>query len=170
MRSLFLLAGSLVFLGCAHQAEERVVFVERSEPSFEVAAPSTPAVVAQQDPTNRPRLGHVVTLGQNSPDAAYDSPDAPPPPPAAPQGPNVVINNYGSGGYGYGYGGYYGGYGYGYPGSYGTGTRGARSQQRSTQAWAPNGNEGAARTAAPGQTPGVAGNWPTPPSYGPRPR
>ena len=97
---------------------------------------------------------------------------------AAPQreasggGPNVVVNNnitvVGApavyGGYGYG------GYGYG---GYGRSSRGGRadpprSNGVTTQPWAASGWEGAGRTAAPGQTPHIGGNWAPAPSHGPR--
>ena len=78
---------------------------------------------------------------------------------------------------GYGYGGYYGTYGgYGY-GGYGRGSSalhgghggdGMSGRGGSNGAWAPTGWEGAGRTAAPGHTPGVGGNWAPAPSYGPR--
>ena len=59
----------------------------------------------------------------------------------------------------------YGGYG-GYGRTYGT-RDGSRTQQ-TQQSYAPNGWEGAGRTAAPGMTPHVGGNWAPPPSHGPR--
>ena len=69
------------------------------------------------------------------------------------------------------YGGYgYGGYGYG---GYGRSSRGGRadpprSNGVTTQPWAASGWEGAGRTAAPGQTPHIGGNWAPAPSHGPR--
>jgi hypothetical protein len=98
---------------------------------------------------------------------------------AAPQvqatgGPNVVVNNNitvvgGPTVYG-GYGGY------GYSRSTGRSNGGrvdstagrGNGQGTPSQAWAPSGWEGAGRTAAPGQTPHVGGNWAPPPSHGPR--
>ena len=69
---------------------------------------------------------------------------------------------------------YYGGYGYGGYGGYGraTGFYGGESRsfgaaQSTTSQWGATGWEGARRTAAPGQTPGVGGNWSPAPSYGP---
>ena len=132
----------------------------------EVAAP----VTLEAAPV-RPRLAQTLTLGQGA-EPSYTA--------TVPQqaqgmngGSNVVVNNnitvvgsppvYG----GYGYGGY-GGYGYG------SGGAGARDYGRGTSstsrsgAWAPSGWEGAGRTAAPGRTPGVGGNWAPAPSHGPR--
>jgi hypothetical protein len=69
--------------------------------------------------------------------------------------PPVVYGGYGYGGYG----------GYSYRGSRG-GAVGGRAG--TSPAWRASGWEGAQRTAAPGQTPGVGGNWSPPPSYGPQ--
>lgn len=124
----------------------------------------------------RPRLSHTVTLGQD--DGVYATPATVP---DDARDPSVVINNvivvnppgygaYGYGAYGYGYGGYgYGDYGRASHGvSYGRTVRGATTSEG---AWpsgrAPRGWEGAQRTAPPGKTPGVGGNWSPPPSYGP---
>lgn len=127
-------------------------------------------------PTAPPRLSHVVTLGEES----Y----APMPVPgAASQGNGtVVINNNVTVGGGYGYGGYgYGGYAYGYGGTgygrgyyRGGGYTGSSTYQAShaaggSNSWGATGWEGAGRTAAPGHTPNVGGNWSAPPSAGPRP-
>ena len=125
--------------------------------------------IAPEAAPQRPRLAQTVTLGQGGSEAVYAG--------AAPQqaqgmtggGPNVVVNNnitvVGSpgvyGGYGYGYGGGYGGAG---ARDYG---RGSSSTSRAG-AYPPTGWEGAQRTAAPGRTPGVGGNWAPAPSYGPR--
>lgn len=125
-----------------------------------------------EKPVVRPRLSQTVTLGQGQQEAYQPSPD---PAVVAPPSSNVIINNnvtvlgappvYGYGGYGYGYG--YGGWGYGW----GSGARDARvgSSPRNggSQPWGSTGWEGAQRTAPPGQTPGVGGNWSPPPSYGP---
>jgi hypothetical protein len=117
-----------------------------------------------------------VTLGQGTPEPIYV-------PGAQPQqaGANgVVVNNnitVVNGQPGYGYGGYYGGYGYGGYGGYGRGSsavgvardgRGGGSGMPANGAWAPTGWEGAQRTAAPGRTPGVGGNYAPAPSFGPR--
>jgi len=137
----------------------------------EVVQPVAPEAPA---PARR-RLSEVVTLGQGTPEPIY----VPGQQPAQAGGPNgVVVNNnitVVNGQPGYGYGGYYGGYGYG---GYGRGTsalNGSRDGRGGTTtgsggngAWAPNGWEGAQRTAAPGHTPGVGGNWSSAPSYGPR--
>ena len=96
-------------------------------------------------------------------------PSAPAPTQAAP-GTNVVVNNtvvvqapppmY--------YGGYgsYGAYSYGYRGA-GRVSDGPRGGSRGSSMWGSTGWEGARRTAAPGQTPGIGGNWSPPPSFGP---
>jgi hypothetical protein len=119
-------------------------------------------------PAARPRLSQTVTLGQGA-ESQY-TPSAPPPVAGAGGGnQNVVVNNNivvqpGYGGYA-GYGGYrtYGGYGrattfY---------NNDARGGSRAPNQWGATGWEGARRTAAPGQTPGVGGNWSPAPSYGP---
>lgn len=124
--------------------------------------------VAPEAPQVRRRLSQTVTLGQGTAEAIYAIP------PAAAQGQgqggnNVTVNNnvtvvqqppifYGG----------YGGYG---DGGYGTGNNGRDGASRGTptsQAWAPSGWEGAGRTAAPGRTPGVGGNFSSAPSFGPR--
>jgi hypothetical protein len=135
----------------------------------EVVQPVAPEPAA---PARR-RLSEVVTLGQGTPEPIYV-------PGAQPQqaGTNgVVVNNnitVVNGQPGYGYGGYYGGYGYG---GYGRGSsavgvardgRGGGSGMPAHGAWAPTGWEGAQRTAAPGRTPGVGGNFAPAPSFGPR--
>ena len=119
-------------------------------------------------PAPRPRLDHVVTLGETT----YEPYT---PAQAAPAGyggvvinNNITVNGSDPGYYGgYGYGGYYGGSSYGY------GARGAgRGRGTTTRATGIGGNDvGTAAQAPParaGQTPGVGGNWPTVPSYGPR--
>ena len=141
----------------------------------EVVQPVAPEPAA---PARR-RLSEVVTLGQGTPEPIYV-------PGAQPQqaGSNgVVVNNnvtVVNGQPGYGYGGYYGGYGYGGYGGGGYGGYGRGSSalggahdgrgagMPANGAWAPTGWEGAQRTAAPGRTPGVGGNWAPAPSYGPR--
>jgi hypothetical protein len=134
----------------------------------EVVQPAAPGPAAP----GRRRLSETVTLGQGTTEPIYV--------PGQPQqqaGANgVVVNNnitvMNGQQPGYGYGGYYGGYGYG---GYGRGTSGlgagrdARGAGMAPNgAWAPSGWEGAQRTAAPGHTPGVGGNWAPPPSFGPR--
>jgi hypothetical protein len=150
-------------------SEERSVVVVDA-PSTTVVTEAPPPVVVEP-PSARPRLSQVVTLGQGTSEAVYTGASGAPP--AAPANGVVVNNNVtivnGQGGYGgYGYG--YGGYGYG--GRAGTGYGGRDSYGRGSstggQAWAPNGWEGARRTAAPGQTPNVGGNWAPVPSHGPK--
>ncbi|MDB4945183.1 MAG: hypothetical protein JWP97_4717 [Labilithrix sp.] len=153
--------------GCAHGRERRAA---RAVPDAEVAA--DPEVIVSEPPApadearGRPRLSRTVTLGQSSGEAVYSG-GAPAAPPGGSGGPAVVVNNNvivngAAGGY---YGGYYGGgyYGSGVP----YGMRDA-APRGATNAWAPTGWEGAGRTAAPGQTPHVGGNWSPPPSSGPR--
>jgi hypothetical protein len=153
--------------------EERSVVVVDA-PSTTVITEAPPPVVVEP-PSARPRLSQVVTLGQGTSEAVYGG-AAGGAPPAGPGGGVVVNNNVtivnGQGGYG-GYGGY--GYGYGgtgYGGRSGTGYGGrdtyGRGSSTGGQAWAPNGWEGAGRTAAPGHTPSVGGNWAPAPSHGPK--
>jgi hypothetical protein len=131
-----------------------------------------PQVVVESAPPAveraRPRLSQTVTLGQGNP-VPY-TPSAPPQQAAGGQNQNVVVNNNivvqgGAPGY-LGYGGGYRGFGgYGGPATFYNDGRSGGS--RGTSAWSTTGWEGARRTAAPGQTPGVGGNWSPPPSYGP---
>ena len=178
MRLLLVLGSvSLVAItGCAATTGQERVVVAVDAPaarnSSEVVEVTevVPPVSLEAAPM-RPRLSQTLTLGQGTAEPVYTA--------AAPQraqgangGSNVVVNNnitvVGSQG---GYGGYGGGYGYGY--GYGVGGvardygRGSSSTSRSG-AWAPSGWEGAQRTAAPGHTPGVGGNWAPPASHGPR--
>ena len=129
-----------------------------------------PPVAAPVEPPRR-RLAQTVTLGQSTNEPQY----SPSPQPAQGQGygTNVVVHNNVTvvngqptyyGGYGYGYGGY----GYGRSGGVNGQSHDARGTGTPPQAWAPNGWEGAQRTAAPGHTPGVGGNFPTVPSPGPK--
>jgi hypothetical protein len=176
--------GSLVALlsaGCAHREDVHVAAPQRGD----MATPSTPEqqerdqreVIAvenqppvQAAPPARPRLSQTITLGEQS----Y-APQAPAPGQPQTGGPSVVVNNYNvqqggaPGYYGYGYGGY-GGYGSSFYGSrpttfYDRGGVGGGS--RGVPQWGATGWEGARRTAAPGQTPGVGGNYAPVPSYGP---
>jgi hypothetical protein len=129
-------------------------------------------------PAGRRRLSETVTLGQGTTEPIYV-------PGQQGQGQaqqgaanGVVVNNnitvVNGQQAGYGYGGYYGGYGYGGGYGRGAGALGSGRDSRggagtpSNGAWAPNGWEGAQRTAAPGRTPGVGGNFAPPPSFGPR--
>jgi hypothetical protein len=169
MRSIVafvLVSASAGLMGCAATTgQERVVVavdapaarsssevVEITEVVQPVAAPAAP---------NRPRLAQTVTLGQGGAEAVYTAASVPQQAQGNPGG--VVVNNnitvVGSPPV-------YGGYGYGSVGARDYG-RGSGSTSRSG-AWAPSGWEGAGRTAAPGHTPGVGGNWAPPPSHGPR--
>jgi hypothetical protein len=159
---------------CAHTREEvhtSTVTAEAAPSSIEREEREVVAVdnatAPETAPRGRPRLSQTITLGQGA-----EQPYTPttPAPPSSPQ-PNVVVNNnnnvvvQGTPGY-YGYGGYsnYGGYGRPttfYP------SDGRTGGSRGTPQWGSTGWEGARRTAAPGQTPGVGGNWAPPPSYGP---
>jgi len=137
------------------QAEREVIAVDQSEP--------------QPEPVRaRPRLSQTITLGQGNSEATYVGPAPAPAPGAAAGGNNVIINNnvivnqppavYGG----------YGGFGYGRYGSVGVRDGYSRPTTGGSQ-WGSTGWEGARRTAAPGQTPGVGGNWSPAPSYGPAP-
>ena len=177
-----LLGGGLVLFGtgCASSLEgagagERTLLQGETARGRE----TTNAVVvetrhAPEAPAARPRLSQTITLGQGANESVYGSPA--PAQASNGSGSNVTVNNnitvvqqqppavYGGyGGYGYGYGGYGGGRAYG--GREGTG---AASTSSRSGAWAPTGWEGAGRTAAPGQTPGVGGNFAPAPSFGPR--
>lgn len=116
-------------------------------------------------PHGRPRLSQTITLGQGA-----EQPYTPPAPrPAAPPGPSVVVNNNSTvvvqpaPVYGFGYGGYYG------RGGYGPTVSPSNSGGLGAPRWGSSGWEGPQRTAAPGQTPGIGGNWAPAPSYGPAP-
>jgi hypothetical protein len=158
--------------GCAHASEQappprdRLVLAV-DDPPATAEAPSSEVTVAEAtDAASRPRtrLSKTVTLGQTE---AY-APAPPPPSYGAGGGPGVVVNNnvtvvtpppvyYGGFG-GYGYGGY--GYGYGGYGAYGgAGGRGARFG---------GAGYGGGHHGGGSRTPPVAGDWPAPPSYGPR--
>lgn len=163
-RTLAPVIAALALVGCAHTNEEVRTATTVDAPSErEVIAIVEPA--AQEEmPRARPRLSRTVTLGQGTPDAEYTGPTAPQPKVEPPRSPTVIVNNtivnsppvYG---YGYGYGSWgYRGYGYG---------RGHDAAPPSRGSWGTTGWEGASRTAAPGQTPGIGGNWPAVPSYGP---
>ena len=168
---------STVAGGCAHTLrEDRVVVAVDSAPAtgaevVEVTEP--PPVIMAEPAASRPRLSRTVTLGEGTVEPVFA---AAPQQAATAGGPSVVVNNNITvvggptvyGGYGYGYGGGYGGY-------VRTGrTTGSRDTTNrtgstgSTQPWAASGWEGAGRTAAPGQTPHVGGNWAPPASHGPR--
>lgn len=159
--------------GCAGAVGNERVVVAIDAPAVRTSSEVvelTEAVqpIALEAAPQRPRLAQTVTLGQGGSEAVYTG--------AAPQqaqgtnggGPSIVVNNQvtvvGSpavyGGYGYGYGGYGGA---SVARDYGRG-----SSSTSRGAYAPTGWEGAQRTAAPGHTPGVGGNWAPAPSHGPR--
>jgi hypothetical protein len=176
MRRLLAL-GSLslaAITGCAATAGQERVVVAVDAPAARTSSEVVEVTevvqpLAPEAALSRPRLAQTVTLGQGT-DASYTA--APTQQgPGTNGGPNVVVNNNitvvggqpGYGGYGgYGYG--YGGYGGAAPRDYG---RGSGSTSRAG-AWAPSGWEGAQRTAAPGRTPGVGGNWAPPANHGPR--
>ncbi len=171
-------AVALFAVGCAH-TRERVTTTEavaapvaRTQPVPSATVETTDAeLYVSATPPARPRLSKTVTLGAGQADASYSDPRAVVPP--AQGGNTVVVNNnntvvvqqppvfYG-----------YGGYGYGGFGGYGS-SRAVRSDRggwgSSNPSWGSSGWEGARRTAAPGQTPGVGGNWSPAPSYGPAP-
>lgn len=165
---------ALVLAGCVHAREDVHVLAVEPPPAV---PPADRVVIAVDDqaprrepaaPAGRPRLSQTVTLGEGTPSQYTPGPVRE----SAPQGtsPNVVVNNtvvvhegprvYG--GYG-GYGGYRSSGGWGRPGVVAGEVHGAGDRP----AWGATGWEGARRTAAPGQTPGVGGNWAPPPSHGP---
>jgi hypothetical protein len=150
------------------QSSSEVVQITEVVPPIASGAPAAA-------PPGRRRLSETVTLGQGTTEPIYV-------PGQQGQGQQqgaangVVVNNnitvVNGQQPGYGYGGYYGGYGYG---GYGRGSSALGSGRDSrgagmpaNGAWAPTGWEGAQRTAAPGRTPGVGGNFAPPPSFGPR--
>jgi hypothetical protein len=156
------LVAVVVLSGCAHAVEQAPPRDERVV--LAVAEPPPPE--PEKPEAARPRLSQTVTLGQTDYAPA-------PVPGAAPAQPGVVVNNNITvvqpqpvymGGWGYG-GGSYARYGYGSaardPG-YG------RSSRSGGAGWSHDSWGGAQRTAAPGRTPGVGGNWAPAPSHGPR--
>jgi hypothetical protein len=166
--SLFAATLGMTLAACEHTQVTEASFAS-SNARIEEPSEETVTEEVRSEPTEaRPRLSKTVTLGQGQ--------ETPYVPAAAPTGAragtNVVVNNNvvvvgGAPAYG-GYGGY--GYGYGY--GYGAGARGrvdgrAATLPRGTSSWSTTGWEGPQRTARPGQTPGVAGNWSPPPSSGP---
>lgn len=172
---LLLITVSASLAACAHTREEVHTTTVSGEavPSMiedrEVVAIDSPPP-PEPAPVSRPRLSRTITLGEGT-EAQY-TPSAPRP--SAPQGPTVVVNNnvvvqnstQWYGGYS-GYGGYRGYGGYGRPTTFTDGSRWGGSGGGARPQWGATGWEGAGRTAAPGQTPGVGGNWAPVPSYGP---
>lgn len=175
---------SLASFGCAtsmgsSSGRDRVVVAVEPQPTstsseVEITEPIVPPVAQAQAPGRR-RLSQTVTLGQGESEPIYSTPDAQR---GTSTSPNVTVNNNITvvnqtpafyGGYG-GYGGYRG-YSSAARGSRGGDARGTSGTSRgpSRSAWAPTGWEGAQRTAAPGRTPGIGGNWAPAPSYGPAP-
>lgn len=155
--------------GCAHASEEvRATTVGYVPPSSTASGDDDDREASA--PASRPRLSRTITLGEGA-ESPY-TPSAPPPPPGA--GPTVVVNNnvvvqsgYAGGYIGYGYrGGYGSGYSYGRPSTFYEG-RTSSAPRGGVPQWGSSGWEGARRTAAPGQTPGIGGNWAPAPSYGP---
>jgi hypothetical protein len=164
-------AGAFLLSGCFHSDEVHPMLQTGPTVPFEPApfsaAPPEPLPV-EAPPAAPPRLSHTVTLGEES--ASMGEYVPPPAPPA----PGVVVNNnivVQPAPYGYGYA--YGGYGYsGYRGGAARATTsvdGSRSAftNGAQRQWGASGWEGAGRSAAPGRTPNVGGNWSAPASYGP---
>lgn len=152
-------------IGCAHTTSDvhdvRAGLQEQEKVESSPATDHASADEAQAPIVARPRLARTVTLGEVD--------HAPSPSPVAGAGnaggPTVIVNNVisvSSAPLALGYGGY------GIRSSSAYGFRDGYGRGRSVQAWAPTGWEGAGRTARPGQTPNVAGNWAPAPSYGPR--
>ena len=159
-------------LGCAHssrmaESATEDTTVARSERRAE--DPAIPETAFEEPaPAPRPRLSRTITLGQG--ETVYGE-ARPPAAAGAPGGPTVIVNNQVVVSPGYGYG-----YGYGYGGGFGRGVRSdvapagfGATGTGSFSSSNPPGWEGARRTAPPGQTPGVGGNWAPPASYGPAP-
>lgn len=162
---------AILLVGCAHTREQVVATGGTAPPTVEseVRAADTAPPPPESAPV-RPRLSQTITLGQGT-----ESPYAPAPAPTqaagTTQSQNVVVNNniivQGMPQY---YGGYAGYGGYANYGGYGRATSsydGRGAGPRGTSQWSSSGWEGARRTAAPGQTPGIGGNWAPAPSYGP---
>jgi len=154
--------------GCAHALEttreDRVLGASdarRAEPIFEIAEP--PRALALELAAARPRLSRTVTLGEGTVEPVYATQAQ------AAGGTGVVVTNNITV---VGAPSVYGGYGYGRDtarsGGGRDGTGGRAGQNGPLHPWAPSGWEGAGRTAAPGDTPHVGGNWAAPPSHGPR--
>jgi hypothetical protein len=181
-RFLLLFAFGTLGLGCAATAggagNERVVVAVDARQSVQASEVNTtevtelvPPVAPEPAQPGRRRLSQTVTLGQGSNEGGYAPAPSAPTQGAGGNSQSVVVNNNVTvvnsppvyyGGYG-GYGGGYGGRGTVSTGREGFGGGGSR------QAWAPNGWEGSQRTAAPGRTPGVGGNFAPAPSFGPAP-
>lgn len=169
------LASSAVLLGaCAHtQDDAQIPIAEAPAATFERDAVVLEPTPPDEAPAARPRLSQTITLGQGT-EEQY-TPSVPRAQPQA-SGPtqNVIVNNnvvvQGAPGFG-GFGGYAGYGGYGGFGRTTTsfGGDGRAGASRGAPQWGASGWEGARRTAAPGQTPGIGGNWAPPPSYGPAP-
>lgn len=170
---ILLVTASTSLVACAHTREEvhtttvNEVAAPTTADDREVIAIDTSPPPPEPAPVSRPRLSRTITLGESQ----Y-APNVPREHTAA-RGPNVVVNNnvYVQGAPQWQwYGGYAGYGGYAHYGRPTTFYDGARSTGGGAQPqWGSTGWEGPARTAAPGQTPGVGGNWPTVPSYGPAP-
>jgi hypothetical protein len=163
----------LLGVGCAHSSEVRETTVSATTvpETREVVAVEEPVVVESDAPRARPRLTQTITLGQSNGELTYTAPaQAGGQQAAGGNTSSVVVNNHVVVNQPPVYYGGYGGYG-------GYGAYGARSYARSdgfardgrSAAWGSHGFEGPRRTAAPGQTPGVGGNWAPAPSYGPAP-
>ena len=180
----FLVAVPLI-VGCAHAQQEDVEMphARRSAVAAPLASVDREVIAVDTAPPQltpaygpRPRLSHVVTLGAGSDVAAYSSAEVRASAPAE-RAHTVVVNNYSPAGGAYGYliGGGYGGHGYTLGGDrYVTAPRAGEVYGRGAQGqpitpWAPTGWEGPGRTAAPGQTPGIGGNFPAVRSFGPAP-
>ncbi len=162
---------AVVLAGCAHAREEVRATTVTAEPATETIEREVLAIDSAPPPevvpVARPRLARTITLGQGA-----EQPYIPAAPPQARTGSasasaNVIVNNNvivqgGAPAY------YGGGYGYGRATSfYGGESRSFGTTPSTPPQWGATGWEGARRTAAPGQTPAVGGNWSPAPSYGP---
>jgi hypothetical protein len=156
------LLATLVVAGCGAVDEPppRSPRSDRSAgPGERVAAPGLAEALAAEAPVVRRKVWRTITLGQTGDVYANDQPAPEPGAAASEEADGVVVIGGGVTGYGYpGEAGYVGDFGFD-PG-FGVTVDGSRP---------PPGWEGAQRTARPGETPVVGGNWAPPPSYGPAP-
>jgi hypothetical protein len=175
---LRLALSAVALAACAHSRDESIEVPRKAmaEPAAferEVIAVDAVQPPPEAAPAPRPRLSRTITLGagRTESDAPY-VPSAPPPrAQAAAPSQTVVVNNnvvvQGAPSY-TGYGGFYGAGGYGRPTTFYTSDGRSGGSPGGSQ-WGSTGWEGARRTAAPGHTPGIGGNWAPAPSYGPAP-
>lgn len=160
-------------MACAHTREDLLATTSGAEAAAgdgrqDRMGPDPASSPGGRAAPSRPRLSHTVTLGQGA-QAPYMPSTVPAPPVAVPSS-GVMVNNHvvvqGAPQYPGGYLGY-GGYSYGAYGRPSRAVDGHSGAPGAPSRWGASGWEGPRRTAAPGQTPGVGGNWSPPPSFGP---